>query len=1078
VIQGSILPLQSRAYWIGFGIVLSLVLPIVGSVVSAIFFPESAYAHLPLHSLIESAGGLMALAIAGILLIEQGRKQNGQHYSWMACALCGMGVLDLFHAAVHTGNNFVWLHSTATFIGGLFFALVWLPTQPKMIRRLPLLVLGSTVVFGAASCLYESVIPTMVVNKFNFTFLARVLNFAGGFGFLIAGAFFVRRFWKFSSREDFLFAVHTVLFGAAGMLFESSALWDVAWWWWHLLRMAAYLFALAFAVQAYRETEHELIDVNRQLTDLNSSLDQTVINRTAELEESNRQMIRDRHLLDAMVDGIPDPVFFKDREGRFIHVNRAMANDAGLDNPEDLIGKTDQEIWSGDFSEETLLDERRIIETGVPLISKEEQPIRPGGEQRWVLVTKMPLRDDSNQIVGIFGDARDITELKRAANKVRESEAQFRTIVENAPEAILLLDVDQSRFTDANPSAVALFGLPYEELINRHPVQVSPVMQPDGVTSESRAQEMIMRTLRGESVVFDWMHLNSAGDEIPCEVRLVRFPTRDRQLVRASITDISDRKKKENELRAARDTAEEANRAKSNFLANISHEIRTPMNAIIGMTELVLDTQLNSTQHDYLTIVTESADSLMSIIDEILDYSKIEAGKLEFENIDFEVREELGDILKSLGLRAHAKGLELSWHVHSDVPIWLCGDAARLRQMLVNLIGNAIKFTEVGEVFVDVQCESDTDEQVTLRVSVRDTGIGIDEDKRGRIFAAFEQADTSTTREFGGTGLGLTITERIAEAMGGRVTVESTPGKGSTFQIIANFAHGQKQHVPVEPPDLTDQPVLVVDDNQTNRRVMKELLAGWGMSVETADGAKPALAIIKRCADQGTTLPVVITDVHMPQIDGFTLVEQLRANDATSGIRIIILTSGVKPDDIQRAQSLGVVAHLMKPVKQSELLRAVANALGQQVVANTSHGRIEAGPNLPPLKILLVEDGIANQIMATGLLTKWGHTVEVAENGEVGIELWQQGEFDLILMDVQMPVMDGLEATRRIRELEGKIDHPIPIVAITARAMKGDREACVAAGMNDYVSKPVRKPELYRVLREFFPDTPPSDQVR
>jgi two-component system, sensor histidine kinase and response regulator len=943
---------QTRAYWIAFGIVLALMLPILGSVVSAWYVPETRFAHLPIHSLLEAAGGLMAIAIAGILVVEQPGKKSVDHYPWMAGALCGMGVLDLFHSAVQPGNSFVWLHSTATFVGGLMFAGVWVGDrfrESARLRRLPWIVLCCAIVFGCASCMFRSAIPTMAVNG-EFTLLARGLNIGGGLGFLAAAVFLVRRFYQTADHEDWLFAVHTTLFGAAGILFELSSLWDAAWWWWHILRLAAYLAALAFAVRIYLDAERELLNLNQRLTTLNQNLDGMVEARTIDLESANRQLDREQFLLNSLVESIPDPIFFKDREGRFVRVNKAMATYAGFADPAELLGKTDGDIWSGQLSEETVRDERHILKTGEPLINKEEQPTAHGGNPRWMLVTKLPWRDASGEIVGTFGVAREITKRKLQQQEI--------------------------------------------ERINE-------------------------------------------------------------------------------ELREARDAAERANAAKSDFLANMSHEIRTPMNAIIGMTELVLDTELDSTQRDYLKIVFESAESLLSIINEILDFSKIEAGVLQLESVDFDLREEVGDVFKPLGQRAHAKDLELAWHVHSDVPAWLAGDPGRLRQMLVNLVGNAIKFTEKGEVVVDIQCERPENGGVLLHVSVRDTGVGIPADKQTAIFSAFEQADTSTTREFGGTGLGLAITRRVAEAMGGRVWVESAPGRGSKFHFTALFSEAQARHAePEMPTALSGLPVVVVDDNRTNRQILTEILQNWEMQVETAAEGRQALAVLKAAAGRHECLPLLISDVNMPEMDGFSLVESVRSIPALRDVSVILLTSGGRTGDAGRCEKLQVSAHLIKPVKQSELCEAVMSAAGRHLQSRDGGApsqRDAKKRQLPRMQILLAEDGKANQMMAVGLLTKLGQTVVVAENGTEAVARFQETAFDLVLMDVQMPLLDGLAATRRIRELEQGGSRRVPIIAMTARAMKGDRAVCLEAGMDDYLSKPVRAAELEAVLAAHSP---------
>jgi len=706
-------------------------------------------------------------------------------------------------------------------------------------------------------------------------------------------------------------------------------------------------------IQSFNGMLERIQERDTTLKEINDDLELRVEARTRELQLEVVERIRaqetlseERKILRALIDNVPDYMYVKDTDCRFLVANAAVARQMGAKSPEELLGKTDFDFYPRELATTFFEDEQKVIRTGQAEINREESGLDPQGNVSQVLTTQVPLRDKNGRVAGLVGIGHDITQLKK-------------------------------------------------------------------------------------------VHA---------------------------------------EMQKAREVAESASRAKSEFLANMSHEIRTPLNGIMGMTDLALETELSREQREYLETVKVSADSLLTVINDILDFSKIEAGKIDLESVDFDVRDSLESALKTLAIRADEKGLELLCEVAPEVPEVARGDITRLRQVLLNLVGNAIKFTNEGEIAVKVRQQAKDEHGLLLHFTVSDTGIGIPENKRDLIFDPFAQADSSTTRKYGGTGLGLTISTRLVHMMGGRIWVESEEGQGSHFHFTVRLQITDRKEIkvgsPAPPEVLRGVRVLVVDDNGTNLRILEGMLKRWEMIPVCVEGGEQALVELATARNERRAFGLIVTDMHMPKMDGFELVEHIRERPELSTATIMMLTSAGHRGDAVRCQKLGVSAYLLKPIRQSELREAVAKILGAHepggtIPLLTRYSLGDARDRSEILRILVAEDNLVNQRLIVRLLEKRGHRVAVAANGQEVLAALEKDSFDLILMDVQMPEVDGFEATAAIRKKEKSTGLHQSIVALTAHAMKGDHEKCLARGMDGYLCKPIRPQELDEVLARY-----------
>lgn len=804
------------------------------------------------------------------------------------------------------------------------------------------------------------------------------------------------------------------------------------------------------------------------------------------VRKQTENALRDSEVLyHSLVENLPQHMFRKDLKGRITFGNKRYCDE--LKQPlGDLLGKTDFDLFPAELATKYRHDDRRVMELDEVLDTVEEHQ-KPDGSKIYVHVIKTALRDATGTVVGVQGMFWDVTAQKLTEQQLAFERDLLRALLDNVPDRIYFKD-RHSRFLKCSLALARRLALADPEaVVGKSDFEFHPW---DAAKEFFDDEQRIIET--GEPLV-NKIERQTGLDGSAIWASVTKVPIRNRSGKITGIIgisrDITALKHAEEELAKARDQALETARLKSEFLAIMSHEIRTPMNGIIGMTGLLLETNLSSEQRDFTETVRESANALLDIINDILDFSKIEAGKLVLERVDFDLREVVESTVELLAERAQFKGLELISLITDDVPTALRGDPGRVRQVLLNLVGNAIKFTERGDVLVKATRERETESDVQVRLSVIDTGIGIDQETQKRIFQPFTQADSSTTRKYGGTGLGLAICKQLIEMLGGEIHVTSDLNHGSTFwfslrlekQPAGSIISRHKR------ADLAGLRVLIADDNATNREILEHQTAAWKMVSLSAKNGPQTLEILRRESAAGRPFDLALLDMQMPGMDGLTLARAIKADPTLASPRLVLLTSLGHRIDSATLSDAGIDCCLLKPVKQSRLYECLAlmvaepGGSGQQ--AGGRHPRPAGSPAPKNMRILLAEDNTVNQKVALLQLSRLGYKADTVADGSEALEALKQIPYDIILMDCHMPVMDGYEATRRIRLWEqanagrGNLRPPVHIVAMTANALDGDRDECLAAGMNDYITKPTQLEDLDAALRRAPRKTAPSDSV-
>jgi len=820
-------------------------------------------------------------------------------------------------------------------------------------------------------------------------------------------------------------------------------------------------------------TDHTIdIKSNNEIGELAENF-RTMIKRQ---QETEKILQKSEERFRGIVDSMADWVWEIDSNGCYTFCSEKIENILGYSQDE-VIGKTPFDFMVPDQVERLRKIFSQIAEEKKPIKNLENWNLSKDGQRLCILTNGIPILNKNGNLLGFRGVDTDITKQKKIQEKIQEASDNFNNVYYNSFSAISTIDGD--KFIDCNDALVTMLNADNKDnVLNTHPSDLSPEKQPDGKNSFEKANKMIKIAFEKGFNNFEWVHKKVTGQEFPVAVSLTRIKHKNKPVLHCLWKDLSEEKKMIDNLNKAKKEAMAASKAKSEFLANMSHEIRTPMNGVIGMTDLLFYTDLNDTQLKYATIIKNSGESLLTLINDILDFSKISAGKLDIEEIDFDLRNLMDDFAATMSFKIEEKGLELICSTAPDLPQYFKGDPGRIRQILTNLAGNAIKFTEKGEIFVSCRLEEEFKDTYKLYFSVKDTGIGIPKKNQAKLFEQFTQADNSITRQFGGTGLGLTISKKLSELMNGEIGINSTEGKGSTFWFTLILKKSEKKAEPVMTGDLTKAKILVVDDNATNLKLIGTMLSSWDINHSLSKEDTKVVDILYKAVENRTPFDIVIIDMHMPGKTSLNICKKIKKDDKLKHTHLIVLTSLANRGDAGVYKDIGCSAFLTKPIRQSDLYDCLSQIMGISTENKNKHEaqlitRHTINENRKiKTRILLVEDNLINRKVATAIFKKIGYNTDLAVDGMDALEKLESEPYDIVFMDLQMPRMGGFEATKKIRQGKSHgINHKIPIIAMTANAMKGDREKCLKAGMDDYLSKPIKVEAILGMINKWLPKT-------